>query len=230
MTLRKLIKNVLANEPEKIYAYLFARDRRSMAGKVTPERTVKAYGKVLNELSEKPRTRAFAFPIIVTQGRHPEDSEPDVSLLNPKWVRPPKGMRPWGGRRTPKGYYNANLPKYSRYYAFGYTAWSKLIDTPIINRAKLKKYELLGLILGEMTFYGWTEAECEGFLVGLKGELRKAKEEIARGEAVRIPRKSKKGYDIVIPNSVMEQIGHRPKKTRAGQQGSIEGMGGTRNK
>jgi hypothetical protein len=230
MTFRQLLAKVQAECPEKLYAYLFSRDKdiafrragqfeaaasdlrdsksdppESMMGEITPELTAKSYSKVIQELLKKPRSRAYRYPILVRMTRQDGESYADVSLFNTKAVPSPQGLRPWGGN-PPKGYYNCNLSKYSPRFAFGYTSWSKIIDTPVINRARLKNHELLAVILWELTFNGWTEAQCHDSVQMLKQKLDEARKDIKAGKCIVLPKKGEKGFNIVIPDSVRDSF------------------------
>ena len=206
MTFRQLIDKVQAECPEKLFACLFARDKECMRGKITLERTTRAYSQTIQELLKKPWTRAYKYPIFVKMTRQGDESYPDVSLLNTKAVPPPKGKRPWGGKKPPKGHYNCNLEKYSACFAFGYTGWIRIIDTPVINRARLKNYELLAVILWELTFNGWSEEQCNDSVQLLQQKLDEAKREIKSGKCAVLPKKGNKGFDIVIPDSVRDRL------------------------
>jgi hypothetical protein len=124
----------------------------------------------------------------------------DVCFLNNRYVAPPKYAKPWGGKNPPKGHYNCNLSKYNKVFAMGFTAWSKLIDTPIVNEAELSSEELAAEILWELTFYGWTEKRVNSHVEGIKTKISKAVKEI------KLPPQKKGGYKIVIPDSVAKQI------------------------
>jgi hypothetical protein len=228
MTFRQLLAKVQAECPEKLYACLFSRDKdgafrragqfeaaasdlrnsksdlpESRMGEVTPELTAKSYSRVIQELLKKPRSRAYRYPILVRMTRQGGESYADVSLFNTKAVPPPKGLRPWGGK-PPKGYYNCNLSKYSPRFAFGYTSWSKIIDTPVVNRARLKNHELLAVILWELTFNGWTEEQCRDSVQVLKEKLDEARKGIKAGKCIVLPRKGEKGFNPAIPDSVRD--------------------------
>ena len=230
MTFRELLVKVQAECPAKLYAYLFSRDKPNalrragqfegaasdlrnsksdppepMMGEATPEQTAKSYSRVIQELLKKPRSRAYQYPILVKMTRQDGESYPDVSLLNTKAVPPPKGLRPWGGKPR-KGYYNCNLSKYSPHFAFGYTSWSKIVDTPVINRARLKNHELLAVILWELTFNGWTEEQCNDSMQMLKEKLDEARKDIKAGRCIVLPKKGEKGFKIVIPDSVRDSF------------------------
>ncbi len=101
-------------------------------------------------------------PLAVSYCQLPgEPRQVEALLLNPKAVAPPKGAKPWGGANAPRGYYNCNLNRYNHYFALGGTRWSKLIDTCVVNEARLPPHAVLAEILWELTFFGWKEAENE---------------------------------------------------------------------
>jgi hypothetical protein len=121
-------------------------------------------------------------------------------------VAPPKGAKPWGGKNPPKGHYNCNLSKHNRVFAMGFVPWSKLIDTPVINKAGFSNEQLLAEILWEFTFYGWTEKRVEKRIDEIEGKIKEAIKEIDAGKCVELPPKKEGGFKVVIPDSVSQQI------------------------
>lgn len=211
MTLREAL---MASDLDKVYAAINKRDSDISATRDRPslKQTVHAYAGVVKELLCKQRVRAYYMPWLVKESVDILDGHKyaDVCYLNPKYVKPPKGLKPWGGYgknpKIPKGYYNCNDNKHSQTFAVGWTPWSKVIDTQIINEAGFPVERLVAEILWEMTFYGWTEDRADQSVKQLKGRLKDALKEIKSGKCIEIPPKKKGGFKIVIPDSVSGQI------------------------
>lgn len=143
-----------------------------------------AYRKVIQELLGKKRVKADKMPICVRWTVNYGETERylDTTFKNPNYTPPPKGLKPWGGR-APKGYYNCNANKYNEHFAFGYTPWSKIIDTPVIfdeSEGKMKPFEALGAILWELTFHGFSEKEANAFTKKLNETLSERMTEIKK--------------------------------------------------
>lgn len=167
----------------------------------------------MDELFSKAKVRTFKYPIVVGMNKDPVDKKKyvEVCLLNPNFVAPEKGLKPWGckkGQIPPKGYYNVNDNCYSKYFALGFTAWSKLIDTPVIieKSVKLHPYEVLGEILWELTFYGWSEKQHEKEIAKITNRLKQSMKEIKKGKYIELPPKKKGGWKVIIPDSVGKQL------------------------
>lgn len=217
LTLRDALL-VFANGPQitQVFEYIWKKDQNmAYAGdRPTMAQTTKSYGHVITELLSKPSTRADKMPICVRVCNDFIDKSDyvDVCFKNPNFVAPKKGLKPWGclkGQKPPKGHYNVNSNKHNKYYAFGWTPWSKIIDTPIVIEGKAKKLPLshvLGEILWEMTFNGWTEEKCEEKGEEIKERLKEAEKDIKKGNFIEIPPKKKGGIKIVIPDTVQKQI------------------------
>ena len=208
-TLRVMLELCDRNE---VYKFLHKKYMQDKVKDVPFEKTVKMYSKVIKELLSYPKVRPYKMRICVSKIVEDKDMFYDVCLLNPKFVEPPKGTKPWGGKNPPKGYYNINLSKYNKYYALGLPKWSTLIDTHVVNDAKLSADELLAEILWEFTFYGFTQKQIDEFSDGLKEQVKTIKKEIKEGKCTTIPRKTKEQYDIVIPDTVKKQITKLSKK------------------
>ena len=162
MTLREALQQANFDEVCKL---INKKDSKNVAkcDRPTLEQTRLAYKKVICELLSKPKTRSYTMHWLVQDNTDPFDKKPyvDVCFLNPKYVEPPKGTKPWGGKNPPVGHYNCNLNKYNRTFAAGFTPWSKIIDTPIVNEGNYSLNQLVAEILWEITFYGWTEEKVE---------------------------------------------------------------------
>lgn len=215
LTLRQLISLVKCREgwQEKLCQHLFKRDQRtfSIGNKITIEQTRKAYGGVLTELLGKKPGKPCKYPIYVKMSTDPFDRRKfvDVCLINPKYVAPAPGLKPWGGK-PPKGHYNLNLNKHSQWFAFGWTNWSTLIDTPVMLSAeivmKLKPWEILAYILWDLTFDGWSEKQTEKNQKELQKQISKSIKQIKEGKCTRIPKKEDESFSVVIPDCVKKQI------------------------
>src|SRR5512137_2224631 len=120
MSFRQLL---MAVDLDTVYALINKRDRGYAAECDRPElaQTIFNYGKVVKELMGKPKVKAYKMPLLVRNNIDPFDKKPyiDVCLLNPRYVAPPKGAKPWGckrGEKPPKGKYNINANKHNRYF------------------------------------------------------------------------------------------------------------------
>ena len=158
----------MAADLDKVYALINKRDRGMAAACDRPElaQTQFNYSRVVKELIGKPRVKAYSMPILVQTVTDPFDKKPyiDVCLLNTRYVKPPKGAKPWGGSRgkkVPKGKYNCNANKYNRCFSLMGVPWSKIIDTEIRFETKCTLEEALARLLWELTFDGWTEEKAK---------------------------------------------------------------------
>lgn len=169
------------------------------------------YEPVRNELLSKPVVKPYKMSWIIKESIDPFDKHryPDVCFLNPKYVAPKKGLKPWGGtkgKKVPKGCYNANDYKYNEFFAAGFVPWSRVIDTPIINRAKYPLNKVVAEMLWEITFYGWSEDKTEKRVKEIEGKISEAKKEVKAGKCITILPKKKGGLKVVIPNCVQKQL------------------------
>jgi hypothetical protein len=211
MTLREAI---MASDLNKVYAEINEKDSRNVAlcDRPSMEKTVSAYTNVIKELLSKPRIKAYSMPWLIKETLDPIDKikYADVCFLNPKYVEPTKGLKPWGctkkNPKPPKGHYDCNANKHSKHFAAGWTPWSKIIDNPIINEGNYSLERVVAEILWEITFYGWTEDIAKKSVSNLKKRLESALKEIKDGKCIELPAKKKGGYKIVIPDSVSGQI------------------------
>jgi len=159
-----------------VYEILFERDR----GIETPPRNTEdvknAYQPVVGILmSYPPQTPGMPIRVYWTEPTvyddTPELNEPsylDVVFVNPNYVAPPDGAKPWGGKSNdrfdaPEGYYNCNWDNYNQYFGMGLTPWVEMIDSIVIveNTDSVSLEEALATILYEITFYGWTPESVE---------------------------------------------------------------------
>lgn len=214
-TLRSLLNSVNKDE---VFQYIYNKDQKwaHKSDRCTLEGAIKSYSPVIDELLSKPKVRAYKMPLCVRYQKDWMDEKADpyieVVLLNEKFVAPAKGLKPWGcrkGEKPPKGYYNVNDNKHSKYFAFGWEPWSKIVDTPIILEDKAKKLSdvaVVAEILWELTFYGWTEKSCEDKKNDITESMDKAIKEIDAGNVIEILPKKEGQYKIVIPDSVSKQL------------------------
>lgn len=209
MTLRELFNSV--NLP-KVYEHINTKDN-SYEGKepVKIETTINSYSKVVKELTSNKKAKPYKYSILVDRIEDWYDKSLyfEVSLLNKRYVPPPVGLKPWGGGRgksVPEGYYNCNNTKYNKKFAFGSVKWSEIIDTPIINNTDLSNDQLLGEILWELTFYGWTEAKIKKTWDTIGKRVKEAKREVKEGKYIELLPKKEGGTKIIIPESLIEKL------------------------
>lgn len=210
MTLREALK---AADLPKVYLLINKKDQRNIAACDRPSLavTIASYSAVVEELLSKPKAKPYKYSWLVTKTYDPLDKikYPDVCFLNHDYVAPKKGLKPWGGghgRKTPKGHYNCNANKHNRTFAAGWTPWSKVIDTPIINEGKFSLEKMLAELLWELTFYGWTEKKADESRAIIEKRLDEAIKEIDRGEYIEVPPKKEGGFKVVIANSAVKDI------------------------
>jgi hypothetical protein len=208
MTLRQLLHAV---DLDAVYALINKKDCGTEPKKNAPtlKQTTDAYTPVVHELILKPKARKYSMSILVKMSEDWFDKHlyPDVCFLNPKYVAPPKGYKPWGGTKNmPPKHYNCNANKHNKTFAMGFTPWSKLIDTPIVNEAGYANESVLAEILWELTFYGWTEKKVDVRVKEIEGKIKEAMKEVKAGKCIELPAKKKGGIKIVIPDSVSKDI------------------------
>ena len=158
MTLREYL---MAIDFGKVFAIINKKDNKDVTfdNRITIEKTRKAYSKVIRALFRCPTTRAYKYSWLIQESIDPLDKSKyvDVCFLNPNYIMPKKGLKPWGckrGQKPPSGYYDCNNNKHNRTFAAGWTPWSKIIDTPIVNDMNYPLEKVVAEILWEMTFYG----------------------------------------------------------------------------
>ncbi len=195
-TFRQLLSTY--QDSQKLFDWLFEKHTSSMSyksDKWTAEERVEnrqkcqlAYVRVIQELLHKKPTKRYPMAICVKWTVNYGETERylDATFLNPKYVAPKKGLKPWGGKNPPKGHYNCNANRHNQYFAFGYEPWSKIIDTPVVieGEEKIDDVELLGAILWELTFHGWSEKECNTFTRKLNRTLKSRMKEIKKDKNV----------------------------------------------
>jgi hypothetical protein len=208
-TLRQLIADTAW---DATFKYINKKDQKWAAKCDRPslETTTESYRKVLEELTAKPKAKPYKMPIFVRMSKDffNKTLYVDVCFLNPKYEAPAKGLKPWGGK-PPEGHYNCNLNKHSQYFAFGWTPWSKIIDTPVELHRSVKKLSpeaILGEILWELTFNGWSEEDAEKKGKEILSRCEEAKKDIKEGKFVELPPKKKGDFKVVIPDCVQQQI------------------------
>lgn len=210
MTFRETL---MAADLDKVYALIHKRDSGNAAAcdRPTLAQAQFNYSKVVKELLSKPRVKAHSMPILVQTVTDPFDKKKyiDVCLLNTRYVKPPKGAKPWGGRRgikVPKGKYNCNANKYNRCFSLMGVPWSKIIDTEIRYETKCSIEEALARLLWELTFDGWTEEKAQEKTAFIMDRIKEAEEDIKKGNCITLPSKKKGGLKVVIPDTVSKQI------------------------
>jgi len=209
MTLREALMSV---DLDKVYAIINKRDSELLGEEPpTVAQTEANYSRVVKELMGKPHVKAYPMPFLVTNQVDPFDKTPfiGVCLRNRRYVEPPKGAKPWGGVRgkaIPKGHYNINLSKYNQRYSIMGIRWSRLIDTPIENESNCSLEEVVSHILWELTFDGWSEEAAQKKMDFIKEHLKNAAREVKEGTCVTLPPSKKGGMNVVIPDSVNQQI------------------------
>ena len=211
MTLREALQSANLDE---VYRLINEKDQGYIAecDRPTLEQTCKAYSGVVAELLSKPSTVPYDMPWIVREATDWFDGHkyPEVCFFNPNYVKPPEGLKPWGGdggkTPIPEGCYDCNDNKHNEFFACGFAKWSEVIDTPIINDLGCSTEKLLAEMLWEITFYGWTEEKQGEFVAELEERLVQAKEEIQRGECMEIPPSKDGDFKIIIPDCVSTDI------------------------
>lgn len=213
-TFRNLLEGI--HDYTKVYQYINKKDQGYAAESDRPTlvQTQSHYSPVIAELLGKKKTKPFKFPIHVAMEKDIVDKHKYVSvrLFNPKYVKPAKGLKPWGctkGERPPKGHYNVNADKHNQYFAFGFTTWSDIIDTPVIIDNSVKHLSidaLLAEILWELTFYGWSEETHKESMSKLEERLAQSIKEIEEGECFEVTPQKKGKWKIVVANNVVEDL------------------------
>lgn len=190
MTLRELLKTV---DLKATYQYINDKDNGFEGQKpVLLSKTTITYSRVVKELLSNKKVKPFKYKICVDEVEDWFDKHKyiDVSLLNPRYVEPPAGFKPWGvspGTKVPEGHYNCNAAKYNKRFAFGALKWSCLIDTPVIHNTNLSNEQVLGEILWELTFYGWTEKKVKKTWDVINQRVKEVKDDIKKRKYTEIP-------------------------------------------
>jgi len=211
MTLRESLR---AADLDKVFILINKKDNEAIlvTNSHPIKQTIDIYSKVVKELLGKPHVCAYEFSFLVqeTEDWFDKKKYSDVCFLNPKYIAPKKGLKPWGASKDktkiPKGYYNCNDNKYSRTFSVGWASWSEIIDTPIINDAKYSLDRMVSEILWEMTFYGWSEKAVNDSITDINSKMKIAMKESKEGKCIKLLPKKKDGFTIIIPDSVSKQI------------------------
>jgi hypothetical protein len=187
MTLRTALMMI---NLDKVYKLINKKDNKYIGNNETIplESTINSYSTVVKELLSKPKTKSCGMPWCVKEEIDSYDKKKflNVYLRNPKYINPPKGLSPWGGKNPPKGCYNVNLDKYSPTFSAGFTSWSKLIDNSIdIEECSVTLERVVAEILWELTFYGWTEKSINTFKKKILGDVKKIKKQINLKKSVK---------------------------------------------
>lgn len=220
MTFRELLKtaNLTAT-----YQHINDKDN-SYEGRppIDVQITIDAYTKVVKELLGKKKTKPFKYKFYVSEDVDCFDKKQkhvNVSLFNPRYVAPAKGLKPWGssrGEKVPEGYYNCNSNRHNKFFAFGSTKWSELIDTEIINTTQYSNERILAEILWELTFYGWSEKKVEQTWKGISKRVKEAKNDIKNGNYTEIKPK-KKGDRTILVSDTFKKAWEEIKKSLKGK-------------
>lgn len=196
MTLREALQTV---NRTKVFKIINKKDQGNIAACDRPsmETTIASYTHVIDEFLSKKKTKPYKFPFLVRRLKDPYDGKiyTDVSMLNPDYVAPAEGLKPWGGRKgqpIPEGYYNCNADKHNKVFGCGLTPWRKIIDTEIINESGYSLEKIVAELLWEITFYGWSETQVAGTFKDLQGRLTEALEDIDNGQYVELSDLKKK--------------------------------------
>jgi hypothetical protein len=210
MTLREALYRA---NLDKVYVLIHEHDQRTNGeySCSSLNKIIYNYKRVVKELLEKPKIKPYSMPILIKSRKdlYSSNSYIDVCLLNTRYVKPPKGAQPWGGKRgvkVPKGKYNCNAKKYNQYFSLAGVPWSKLIDTEIQIKSKCTLEKALAHLLWELTFDGWTEKQVEKNSALIMKYIKEVELEIERGQYNIISPKKKKNFKMIIPKSISKQI------------------------
>lgn len=174
-----------STEKEDVFSYLASRD------KIEIQKIREAYGAVIEEIKSIPvQNSPFPFVLSFVDKESDPFSDEDwinVSTVNPDYVRPyPDDLRPWGGNSddendAPEGHFNVNWKGYNETYGFGFGNWGDSVFGPVFIKDEKVESELntpakiVGEILWEMTFHGWSQKTQKDFLKELDrraGEIK----------------------------------------------------------
>ena len=218
MTLREALQTANLSE---VYRSIYEKDQGNVAECDRPslETTIRAYSKVVEELLSKPSVPPYEMSWIVKEEKDWYDGHKyiDVCFLNPNYIAPTEGLKPWGGddkTPIPDGHYDCNDNKHNQYFAAGFTKWSVVIDTPIVNGVNLPLEKMLAELLWELTFYGWTEKKQEENVAEIERRCEEAKDEVERGNYTEILPDKEGQLSIIIPDSLKEILGDIPSKEK----------------
>lgn len=185
LTIRHLIDTVNLQD---VYTWINKKDSTNAAAcdRPTLKQTTNAYSGVIKELSAIRKSKPYKYTICVKLTKSDEEYI-DVCFLNSNYIAPKKGLKPWGCRKNetpPPGYYNVNDDCHNKEFGFGFQPWSNVIDTPIVIEKSILDtplHGILGEILWELTFYGWTQKIQKREIKKIKGRLDKAIKDLDKG-------------------------------------------------
>lgn len=141
------------------------------------------YEPVLEELLSRPPTPpGYPFLLSVSDMKELDpENEPyvSVSLLNPNFVEPPKGLDPHYSydESVPKGHYNANSNCFHPILGVTGSDWSSLIDATVwLEDEKVLQLaptleHVVAHIVWEITFMGFTEEGCKKIWDGIEKDI-----------------------------------------------------------
>lgn len=175
MTFRQLLNSV--NE-DKIIEYLLNRELKYdpfvFQYQSSHDDLKNDYKSVILEMKSLPPATPYKWNIVVINEPYPdlyssgenEEQYLVASFENSNYEIPPKDLKPWGGRidsdnQIPEGYYNTNEEKYNKYFSFSFNLWNEIIDTNVINNQGLDDVTLVGEIILEATFNGFTQQKIK---------------------------------------------------------------------
>lgn len=182
-TLRELIASCNLKD-----VYIKLHEKHIIAnGKSVFEDCMAAYRDVIIKLMMKPLKKVSnSIHVSYIKDTWP-DENPEmyhhVCLLNNKYEEPPQGKNPWYANNPPIGYYNANLNKYTKFYALMGMDWISLINANVVveeSAYDTKNEILLAEILWEISFYGFTEKKVEEFVKKLNKSADSVKKSISK--------------------------------------------------
>lgn len=145
-----------------------------------------AYREVIVQMMMKP-TRKVSSSIHISYAEDSFSENGDmyyhVDLLNLKYQEPPSGTLAWHGSNPPKGYYNANLLKYNKFFALLGSDWTSLINSNVVvdqSAENTNNEVLLAEILWEISFFGFTEKNVNKFIKKLEKSAKEVKKSVSK--------------------------------------------------
>ena len=182
MTLREALTSV---DLDKVFRIINEKDQGYIAecDRPTLETTRNAYSSVVKELLSKPTAPPYKMPWCIREQTDWYDGHKytDVCFRNPSYVAPDEKLKPWGGdgkTPIPEGRYDCNAEIHNEFFACGFTTWSEVIDTEIVNEIGCSLETAIAELLWELTFYGWTEEKQAEFVKEISDRLDEVKDEI----------------------------------------------------
>lgn len=217
MTLRELILNWSKDDRAifQLFKYLNEIDDMRADSKCSLFNTLSAYSPVIGGLMLKP-VKTGVMPIVLTTindtDLHDKPIEyVNVSRRNPNYIDPPENLKPWGcwgDESPPEGFYNANDDKYSKWFSL-LAPWGDMIDAEIENDSKLTNpTEILGEILYEITWHGYTEEDGAQFLDYLNEQMEGIKS--GKIKTHRLEKNDGDKWNIEISENIFGDMDEKP--------------------